>query len=229
MNKVYLVGNLARDPEVRQTHSGKSVVRILVVTSHDWFSREQNKRVRETDFIDVQAWGRPGELIAQTMKKGQPIFVEGRLKLDTWQSPEGEKRSKLVVNLESFQAIRHDAPGAPSPPVAGPPEGFVELPAETGATKEGAPAPAEGGAPGASGKRRRRRGRGRGPRREGAPAGAPGAPAATGAAPATTTTEGAAPSPAPLPLPPPPPPPPAPVAAPAPKGPDPALKEDMPF
>jgi single-strand DNA-binding protein len=227
INKVYLVGNLARDPEVRQTHSGKSVVRVLVVTTHDWFSREQNKRVRETDFIDVQAWGRPGELIAQTMKKGQAIFVEGRLKLDTWQSPEGEKRSKLVVNLESFQAIRHDAPGAPSAPVAGPPEGFVELPAETGSTKEGAP-PAEGG-PGASGKRRRRR-RGRGPRREGAPgqpAGAPaaGAPTDGGTTPAATPSEGAAPTPPPLP----PPPPPAPVAEPAHKAPDPTLKEDMPF
>jgi single-strand DNA-binding protein len=103
LNKVFLMGRLTRDPEQRFIPSGQSVVGIGIAVNRTYTVNGEKRE--ETTFVDVEAWGPQGELIHKYLKKGNPIFVEGRLKFDTWESKEGEKRSKLRVTLERFQFL----------------------------------------------------------------------------------------------------------------------------
>jgi single-strand DNA-binding protein len=242
LNKLYLVGTLKTDPETRETHSGSSVTRVVVTVHRDYFSKERNQRVRESDSFEVQAWGPLGQEIARQLKKGSQIFVEGRLKQDSWETPTGERRQRTVVHAESF------APVGPLGVATVP--GVEGAPAVAGAAAPGEDGPTpSAGPPGLSGKRKRRRRRG--PRRDGLPAGpvvpqtpeeraafaagiadAAAAAAASSPAPAGDAPAASPPPPraesAPAPASPPPPPP----AAPAPEKPRAAnvsLKDDMPF
>ena len=104
LNKVLLIGRLTRDPESRSTPSGSTVVAFGLAVNRNWTRRDSGEKVEETAFIDVEAWGRTGETIARYMKKGRQIFIEGRLKFDTWER-DGQRRSKLSVTAESFQFI----------------------------------------------------------------------------------------------------------------------------
>jgi len=117
-NKVILAGNLTRDPELRYTPKGLAVAKIGLAVNRSW-KNEAGETKEEATFIDVEAWGRQGEVIAQYMKKGRPLLVEGRLKLDTWEDKNTkQKQSKLKVVLESFSFIdsnRGEAGGAPAP------------------------------------------------------------------------------------------------------------------
>ena len=103
-NKVILMGNLTRDPAQRFLPSGQSVVEIGIATNRKYTAQNGEKR-EEVTFVDVEAWGKQGEVIAKYFKKGNPIFIEGRLKFDSWQTKEGEKRSKLRVVLERFEFL----------------------------------------------------------------------------------------------------------------------------
>jgi single-strand DNA-binding protein len=104
-NKVIIAGNLTRDPELRYTPKGTAVARITLAVNRT-FSAESGEKKEEVSFIDVDAWGRQGEVIAQYMKKGRPLLVEGRLKQDTWEDKNTkQKQSKLKVVLESFSFI----------------------------------------------------------------------------------------------------------------------------
>ena len=102
-NKVLLMGNLTRDPEQRFIPSGQAVVGFGIATNRT-FTAGGEKR-EEVTFVDIEAWGQQGELIHRYLKRGNPIFVEGRLKFDSWETKEGEKRSKLRVVLERFQFL----------------------------------------------------------------------------------------------------------------------------
>ena len=118
-NKVILAGNLTRDPELRYTPKGTAVAKIGLAVNRTW-TTETGEKKEEVSFIDVEAWGRQGEVIAQYMKKGRPLLIEGRLKLDTWEDKNTKQKvSKLKVVLESFSFIdsnRGDAGGgAPAP------------------------------------------------------------------------------------------------------------------
>jgi single-strand DNA-binding protein len=104
LNKVLLIGRLTRDPETRATGGGNSVVSFGLAVNRTYTKRDSGERVEETCFVDVEAWGRTGETIARYMKKGRQIFVEGRLKFDTWER-EGQRRSKLSVVCDTFQFI----------------------------------------------------------------------------------------------------------------------------
>ena len=104
LNKVLLIGRLTRDPESRSTPSGQSVVQFGLAVNRTYTRRDSGEKVEETAFIDVEAWGRTGETIARYMKKGRQIFIEGRLKFDSWER-DGQRRSKLSVTAESFQFI----------------------------------------------------------------------------------------------------------------------------
>jgi len=109
-NKVILAGNLTRDPELRYTPKGTAVARIGLAVNRSWTGEDGQKK-EEVNFIDVEAWGRQGEVIAQYMKKGRPLLIEGRLKLDSWEDKNTKQKvSKLKVVLESFSFI--DAGGA---------------------------------------------------------------------------------------------------------------------
>jgi single-strand DNA-binding protein len=116
-NKVILVGNLTRDPEVRVTPSGVSICKFGMAVSRGIRTADGASR-EETLFIDVDSFGKQAELIGKHMTKGRPILVEGRLRLDQWESQTGEKRNRIVVALENFQFIgsRLDGdPGAMAP------------------------------------------------------------------------------------------------------------------
>lgn len=105
LNKVLLMGNLTRDPELRYTASGTAVASFGLAVNRKWTSREGEAR-EETLFVDVSAFARQAEVISEYMSKGRPIFIEGRLKLDQWQDREtGAKRSKLNVVVENFQFL----------------------------------------------------------------------------------------------------------------------------
>ncbi|MDA1195043.1 MAG: single-stranded DNA-binding protein [Planctomycetota bacterium] len=104
LNKVLLIGRLTRDPETRNVSSGTAVVSFGIATNRTYMNRATNEKVEETAFVDVEAWGRTGETIARYMQKGRQIFIEGRLKFDTWER-DGQRRSKLSVVCENFQFI----------------------------------------------------------------------------------------------------------------------------
>jgi single-strand DNA-binding protein len=104
-NKVILVGNLTRDPELRYTPKGMAIAKIGLAVNRVW-RNEAGESKEEVTFVDVDAFGRQAETLAQYMKKGSPLLVEGRLKLDQWDDKQtGQKRSKLGVIVEGFQFL----------------------------------------------------------------------------------------------------------------------------
>jgi len=109
-NRVILAGNLTRDPEMRYTPKGTAVAAFTLAVNRRWKS-ETGEPKEEVSFIDVDAFGRQAEVIAQYLKKGRPFLVEGRLKQDTWEDKNThQKQSKLKVVLEGFSFI--DTKGA---------------------------------------------------------------------------------------------------------------------
>ena len=133
-NKVILVGNLTRDPELRYTPKGTAVGKIGLAVNRTWRT-ETGEQKEEVTFVDVDAFGKQAETIGQYMRKGSPILIEGRLRLDQWDDKQtGQKRQKLGVVVEGFQFLgggqRNDAgggapaaprPARPVPPASAPP------------------------------------------------------------------------------------------------------------
>lgn len=103
-NKVLLMGNLTRDPEKRVTPSGMTIVKLGLAVNRR-FSTQDGQQRDEVTFIDIDAFGRQADVIAQYCTKGSGLLVEGRLKLDQWQDQQGNNRSKLAVVLENFQFV----------------------------------------------------------------------------------------------------------------------------
>jgi single-strand DNA-binding protein len=104
-NKVILVGNLTRDPELRYTPKGMAIAKIGLAVNRNWTS-ESGEKKEEVTFVDVDIFGRTAENVAQYMKKGRPILVEGRLRLDQWDDKQtGQKRSRLGVVAETVQFL----------------------------------------------------------------------------------------------------------------------------
>lgn len=105
LNKVMLIGNLTRDPELRYTPKGTAVADITLAINRVW-NNEQNQKQEETIFVDVTLWGRQAELAQQYLTKGRGAYIEGRLQMDTWDDKEtGKKRSKLKVIGENLQFL----------------------------------------------------------------------------------------------------------------------------
>jgi single-strand DNA-binding protein len=107
-NKVFLMGNLTRDVELRHTQSNTAVGAFGLAVNRRYSVGEGSNREQreEVTFVDCEAWGRTAEIMSQYLRKGRPVFVEGRLKLDQWEDKNGGgKRSKLVVVVESFQFV----------------------------------------------------------------------------------------------------------------------------
>ena len=127
-NKVILMGNLTRDPELKQAPSGSKVADLGLAVSETW--RDKNGQPREvTCFVDVVVWDRLAELCQQYLAKGRPVLVEGRLQMDEWKNPQGETRSKLRVRADAVKFVGpapkqgepHDSPqqgGAHAAPAA---------------------------------------------------------------------------------------------------------------
>jgi single-strand DNA-binding protein len=105
-NKVILLGNLTRDPQVKYTPGGTAVAEIGLAVNRFWFDKQSNSRREETTFVDVTLWGRDAEVAGEYLAKGRPVLIEGRLQLDTWDDKQtGQKRSKLRVVGEKMQLL----------------------------------------------------------------------------------------------------------------------------
>lgn len=110
LNKVYLMGRLTRDPELRYTPKGTAVSDLGMAVNRIRGGGDGGERTEETTFVDVTLWGRQAELANQYLAKGKEVFIEGRLQLDSWEDKStGQKRSKLKVVGEGMQFI--GAPG----------------------------------------------------------------------------------------------------------------------
>jgi single-strand DNA-binding protein len=133
-NKVILVGNLTRDPELRYTPKGMAIAKIGLAVNRVW-RNEAGETKEEVTFVDIDVFGRTAENVGQYMRKGRPILVEGRLRLDQWDDKQtGQKRSKLGVVAETVQFL-------------GSPTGSGNAGGETGEAPRRAAAPAAAAAP----------------------------------------------------------------------------------
>lgn len=102
MNRVFLIGNLTQDPEIRALTSGTPVGEFgLAVNRH--YKDRNGERQEETLFIQVESWGRLAEFCGDWLKKGRRVFVEGRLKMDSWEAKDGAKRTRIKVSASSIQ------------------------------------------------------------------------------------------------------------------------------
>jgi len=138
LNRVFLMGNLTRDPELRYTPNNTAIVRIGVAVNRRW-RNQAGEDQEETTFVDCDAFGRTAEVISQYLKKGRPIFIDGRLRLDQWQDKEGNNRSKMLVVIENFQFVDSRGEGGDS---GGPPAGG-NAPRRTSAPRAATPPPAD--------------------------------------------------------------------------------------
>ncbi len=138
LNKVMLIGNLTRDPELRHTPKGTAVAEIALAIKRIW-NNEQGQKQEDVTFVDVTLWGRQAEVAQQYLTKGSPAYIEGRLQMDTWDDKAtGQKRSKMKVVGEVLQLLgSRNSPGgsapsgASSPPPqqrSGPPQGASAAP-----------------------------------------------------------------------------------------------------
>ena len=111
-NKVLLMGNLTRDPEVRYTPKGTAIANLGLAVNRV-YTTDGGEQKEEVTFIDIEVWGRQAETAGQYLAKGRPVFVEGRLKLDSWEDKEsGQKRNKLKVVAERVQFLGAPRGGA---------------------------------------------------------------------------------------------------------------------
>ena len=124
-NRVILMGNLTRDPDLKQAGSGVKVADLGLAVTESW--RDKNGQTKETTcFVDVVVWDRLAELCKQYLTKGRAVLVEGRLQMDEWNTPQGEKRRKLRVRADTVKflgsgpATSKTAPGAPADASAAP-------------------------------------------------------------------------------------------------------------
>ena len=131
LNRVFLMGNLTRDPEVRYTPS-QTAVGTLGMAINEKYRNKAGETVERTVFVDVEVWGRQAETCSEYLYKGSPVFVEGSLKLDQWTNQQGEKRSKLTVSANRVQflgAPRRGAETSDAPQNNVPPPADFEAPA----------------------------------------------------------------------------------------------------
>tara|TARA_B100001248_G_scaffold193813_1_gene148765 strand:+ start:283 stop:756 length:474 start_codon:yes stop_codon:yes gene_type:complete len=104
LNKVLLIGNLTRDPDVKMLSNGRPVCNFGLALNRNYKDAEGNRK-EEVTFVDVECYGPRAEAVGRFFTKGRSIFVEGRLKLDQWESKEGEKRSAIRVVLDNFEFV----------------------------------------------------------------------------------------------------------------------------
>jgi single-strand DNA-binding protein len=119
-NKVILMGNLTRDPQVRYTPGGTAVADIGLAVNRTWFDKQSNSKRDETTFVDITLWGRQAEIAGEYLSKGRSVLIEGRLHLDSWDDKEsGQKRSKLKVVCENMTMVGGRTEGGGGPPQRG--------------------------------------------------------------------------------------------------------------
>jgi single-strand DNA-binding protein len=135
-NKVLLMGNLTRDPQLSYLPSQTAVVDFGLAVNRRWTGQDGSQR-EDTCFVDCRAFGKQAETFNKYMSKGKPVFIEGRLTYDTWTAQDGSKKSRLRVTVENFQFLG----GPPSGPEGRPGGVGGHEPAERGAPAEAGPMP----------------------------------------------------------------------------------------
>lgn len=158
INKVILIGNLGRDPEVRYTPSGAAVCNVSVATTRNWKDKSSGDKVEETEWHRVVFYDRLAEIAGEYLKKGRPVYVEGRLKTRKWQDKDGKDNYTTEIVAEQMQLLggregggggggygggqggnpedySQEAPSAPSRPAARPPAAQRPAPAPAPAQK----------------------------------------------------------------------------------------------
>lgn len=141
LNKVMLIGNLTRDPELKYLPNQTAVCEFGLAVNRTWTGQDGVKK-EETTFVDCTAWAKQAEVLQKWRKKGDPLFVEGRLKLDQWEAQDGSKRSKMRVIVENFQFLNRGQPGGYGAPAAADPGEYAGEPAAAQAPAPQAPRPA---------------------------------------------------------------------------------------
>lgn len=104
-NRIIIIGNLTRDPELRQLQSGTTVCRFGIASNRQFKNRQTGAVTQDVCFIDVDVWGAQAESCNQYLQKGRPVLVEGRLKFDSWKDAEGQTRSKHCIVAETVQFL----------------------------------------------------------------------------------------------------------------------------
>jgi len=131
-NKVFLMGNLTRDIEIRHTSANTAVANFGMAVNRR-FKTQSGENREETTFVDCEAWGRTAEVMGQYLNKGRPVFIEGRLKLDEWEDKNGGgKRSKIRVVVENFQFVDSGSGGGGGPGGGGSQGGYAGAGAGSG-------------------------------------------------------------------------------------------------
>ena len=127
LNKVFLIGNLTKDPDLRYTAAGSAVADLRLAVSRIFMTKNGEKK-EEVCFVSIVVWGKQAESCGTYLKKGAPVFIEGRLQLDSWETTEGEKRNRLRVQAERVQFLpRREGGGHPSETVKDIPEATAEV------------------------------------------------------------------------------------------------------
>jgi single-strand DNA-binding protein len=115
VNRVIILGNLGRDPEVRYTPSGAAVCNVSIATSRSWKDKESGERQEETEWHNAVFYGRQAEIAGEYLKKGRPVYIEGRLKTRKWQDKSGADRYTTEIIVESMQLLGGREDSAPAP------------------------------------------------------------------------------------------------------------------
>src|SRR5512138_595249 len=120
VNKVILIGNLGKDPEVRYTQGGQAVANLRIATSRSWTDKASGQRKEETEWHDVEVWGKQAEQCGEYLAKGRQVYVEGRLKTDKWQDKtSGQERSRVKIVADSVRFLGGRGAGGPGGPGGG--------------------------------------------------------------------------------------------------------------
>lgn len=107
-NRVVLMGNLTRDPELRHTSGGTAMSTVGLAINREWVDKRTDEKKKETTFIDVTLWGRDAEIVCEYLAKGRQLLIEGRLQMEQWDDKTtGQKRSKLTVVAEQITIVGH--------------------------------------------------------------------------------------------------------------------------
>lgn len=133
VNKVIILGNLGRDPEVRYTPNGAAVCNLRIATTRNWKSRDSGERQEETEWHSVVLYDRQAEVAGEYLKKGRPVYIEGRLKTRKWQDKDGQDRYTTEIVAESMQLLGgKDEQSAPQRPAPRPVPSQRPAPAKSG-------------------------------------------------------------------------------------------------
>ena len=130
LNKVMLIGNLTRDPELRYTPSGTAVCSFRLATNRSWSPADGGERKEETEFHRIVAWSKLAELCSQLLTKGRKVYVEGRLQTRSWETPEGDKRFATEVVAEDMVVLDSRRPEGEKSEFEAKDAATVETPAE---------------------------------------------------------------------------------------------------